>query len=497
MFIVGGTDGGDQTPTLLSPTIVNMKSDQFLYSESNSPGVDQGSGKSSIRSAISITASPHIYLCMNQNTSSLSKLKTDILSVTDSNNVIKLTVNSAKEDIQTIRKHEYDDYLEHVIGNIAVKLREMIDRSVGSQQQFQVSSINPKFDYKEVLVHLHHCVSIFNKNQPIGMETPLAKLQSYLMNGSHTEHQLVIIKGTDDNEVSCASVQLCHKVRDLFGKEVILIPIFVGLTTKSNSIGDIFHTICSQINIILNQDVNIEGYCQKKLTSYFLGLINRVSKSCHHLFICIDGIDKIPIIKDRGYDSFDWLACRLPPKCHIVVSCASMENLSTINYLETKLLSSDGIVHIENLSTEDCKSLIDQTLSLQHRRLSDKQYNTVINAISQTESPTVIGYLSKLSLSWASDVSTGVNDDIVKLPSSVEGMVEHILTKIETVYGRTVSMTLFSYVTLARYGVTEVELLDLLSSKDSVLLALYQHQEPLVMRFSSHAWIHIMRILGE
>lgn len=431
----------------------------------------------------------------------ISKLKQDILSKVPRSHILQLHVSGCVEDFQENRK-VHDDYIENFITLVTKKLVKIID-DISSSDSLRLRELGKQrhsFDYNERLVHLHRCIEIFRESPLTGFEKYMSKLQALLINGGRADHQLSIIKGPEGAGKSTIMAKMCYRARELFGKEAVIIPVFVGFTAKSLPAEDIFRDLCWQINLILKQEINIDSYSLRKLTNYFHGLMNRVSKSSRHVLIFIDGIDKMQLIQEQHttkFEAIDWLATRLPPKFHITVSCSSTNSSTIVKRLESKLLNNDVIVYINNMSADESCLILDQMLFKAKRKLTLNQTNAVINSFSKERNPFIISEVSKMATTWHSwshpDI-TGSLPDLI--PVSIESIIENKLKSLEETYGRVLVSSLCMYITLARYGLTELELMDVMSANDKVLLDAHAHEQPLVLRFPYFVWAEIRQKIG-
>lgn len=432
--------------------------------------------------------------------SKLTLLKEDIVSRVPKPNVLQVQISCQRETFQENKK-VFDSYIDNLITAVTRKLAEIVDNRNMNSSVRLLEFGRHAFDYNETLVHLQRCVDLFKESPLTGFEKYMSKLQALLINGSRSDHQLSIIKGPEGSGKSTLIAKMCYRARELFGKEAVVIPVFIGLTAKSLPAEDVFRNLCGQINLILKQEFKIDTYSLRKLTNYFHGLMNRVSKSTRHLLIFIDGIDKLQLLQDQQtskFDAIDWLATRLPPKFHITVSCTSTENSSIIKRLESKLLHNDVIVYINNMSEDESRMVLNQTLFKSKRKLTEVQTNAVINSFSKDRNPFVVTEVSNMATKWSSwyepDI-TGSLPDVV--PVSIESIIEQKLMSIEEVYGRDIVSTLCIYITLARYGLTEVELMDVMSANDEVLLKSHPHGHPMVLRFPYYIWGGIKHQIGK
>ncbi|KAL4241062.1 hypothetical protein ACF0H5_001840 [Mactra antiquata] len=433
-------------------------------------------------------------ISMTKTCDKLTRLKCGIVEKVPAQNVIKISLPCKSNEFGE-NKRILDEYFENLITIVTRKVACIIEKNVNIPIRPLDSGKN-SFDAYETLIHLHRCADICASSSVIGTEKYMTKLQALLINGSRCEHQLSIIKGSEGSCKSNVIAKMCYRARELFGKDAVTIPVFVGLTAKSSFAEDIFRNICYQINMILGQQFNIETYSLKKLTNYFHGLMNRVSKSSRQLLIFIDGVEKMQTMQDNNcdsvYDAIDWLATRLPPKFHVMITCSSSENSIIIKRIKSKLLQHDVIVYVNNMSDHESESELSQTLAKNRRKLTENQTKTVMAALSKDRNPFIAAHLANMAATWNSwlDIHQ-VTEQRKTLPSTVEKVVEGILDNLEQLFGIGIISSLCSYIGVSRYGLSEVEILDVMSANDLVLLEAYQHQEPPVLRFPYYKWAAI------
>ena len=430
---------------------------------------------------------------------SIEKLKKDIESIISDSNILYLNFKLTEDCLIQNNKRTPDDNVENVIAAITTKINELVDKNVATIRSIPETPFK-SYNCVESLIHLHHCAKLYRETPLGGCEKTFTKLQSMLINGSRAEHQLCILKCPNSCSKARMMAKICYRAKELFGRDAIIIPIFVGLTTRSCIIEDIFRRICVQINLILKQELDIETYSLQKLTSFFHGLTNRVSKSMKQLLIVIDSLENLQITNSPTFDTsqVDWLAAKLPPKFHLIVSCTSNENLQIIKRLESKLLNPDIIVYIGKMTSDECRNVLYNNLAKHKRKLTNEQYLTVVEALSEGHCPFMVEAISNCVCKWTSDDKPSEQTACsLPLPITIEHLLNSKLDHLEDVFGKTVIGAVCKYITLSRFGLTEIELLDCLSSNDGVLVSIYEKSVPDVLRFPGQTWAIIKDELGK
>lgn len=412
-------------------------------------------------------------------------------------NVLNVTYPSEKDGEKPNIK-DTDDCLENFITLVVQRIAQLIDKHIEQYKSFFDCS-KDVFDYQETVRHLHQCVNVCKESSAgIICDQYISKIQAHLINGSRTEHQLCIVKGPEGCGKSSILAKACFRARELFGKDAIIIPIFVGLTEKSLLAEDVFRSICSQIDLLFKQEINLGTYTLKKLYSYFRELANRVSKSPRHLLVFIDGIEKLQFHHNQdgqNFDAVDWLAMKFPAKFHLVVTCCSSEQSPILKRLESKFVQKDICINIGCLSDDDSNTILNQSLLRARRKLTDHQLKAVLSSFSNEGNPLVVIYNSNKASQWHSTVDPDTLNDL--LPTTVDGLIDDVLAKLEATVGKTIAKFVCSYIALSRYGLTEVEICDTLSENDEVLLDAHPLVKPDIFRFPCIKWCHIMDILSK
>ena len=426
----------------------------------------------------------------------VEKLKEDIESSTNDTNILYLNFKLPEEEPIHNNKRTQDDNIESFIAAVTSKINELVDKNVTLIPTMPDTSFK-SYNCVESLIHLHHCAKLHRETPLGGCEKTFSKLQSMLINGSRAEHQLAILKCPNSCSKARMMAKVCYRAKELFGRDAIIIPVFVGLTTRSCIIEDIFRSICVQINLILKQELDIETYSLQKLTSYFHGLINRVSKSMKQLLIVIDSLENLQISPNFENSQVDWLAAKLSPKFHIIVSCTSNENLQIIKRLESKLLNPDVIVYVGKMTSDECRNILHNNLAKHKRKLTNEQYLTVVEALAEGYCPFMVEAINSCVIKWTSDIKVHEQNMSHPLPTTVENLLNTKLDNLEATFSKIVIAAVCKYITLSRYGLTEIELLDCLSANDSVLVAIYKGFIPNALRFPYQAWAFIKDELGE
>ena len=119
-------------------------------------------------------------------------------------------------------------------------------------------------------------------------------------------------------------------------------------------------------------------------------------------------------------------------------------------------------VQVPALDNLRAQNLLSFSLGENRRRLTQKQDEIVLQKLSDCPSPLYLSLLMN-TLRKISHL-----DNLLTLPSTVEEAVEEIFEKTEVKCGKVLTSKAVSLITISRSGLTESEIVDLLSTDNEV-----------------------------
>jgi hypothetical protein len=383
---------------------------------------------------------------------------------------------------------QHGEYMENFLAAVTTKLVALVD--IGLQLQYNVDKATQPL-CSDVHVHLKHCRQLMMDYSVFGFEKLLLSVQNLMFAGRTTDHQPILITGSPGCGMSSFISKLCHHSRDIFGNDTILIVRYVGLTPQSCNSAKLLKQICTQLNCVLQQNIDLRPYDICHLTSYFHGLINRISKTAKNLVIAIDGIDKLQ--GDLDEPSYhDWLLTKLPPKVHMIISYHKTEQANIIiEKLEKKNYFANSIIYFPNWSLQQYSVVLNNKLSKMHRSLNKDQESAILK-ILQRGSVELISIGVDLACKW----TTHFNPPGQSLPSSLTEAIHQKMESLELNFGLEVIQAVIRHLSVPEFGISEMELLDVLSSNQELMKALDLDNKP-ICRFPPYLWIALKHELGK
>ncbi|KAF7238042.1 NACHT domain- and WD repeat-containing protein 1 [Varanus komodoensis] len=262
---------------------------------------------------------------------------------------------------------------------------------------------------------------------------------------------------------------------------------FIGVTGESRNIRLMLQSLCHQIADIYNVSVNLSEDFEG-LMEEFPSLL-KFSTQDKPLLICLDGIDELT----EEYDAdLSWIPAQLPKDVYFIASMCKESDLPCSTKLK-KMTEKVNLVQIPPLTLDEIKEIINSWLEEDHRCLSKHQYIGLMEACSACPLPLYVHCAYKESCLWTSFSP----ETEVCLPQNIPDMYSFILSRMEKSHGEQVVRRMASYVSLSRNGITQGELLDLMSMDDAVTQEVAKFEKASIPAFPLVLWLKLLDDLGE
>ena len=232
----------------------------------------------------------------------------------------------------------------------------------------------------------------------------------------------------------------------------VVVRRFIGVTPESSTGLTLLRSLCEQMG---------EAYkTAGELPADFNGVVRvfrerlALATSDRSLVVFVDALDQFR--KEDPARSLDWLSGTLPPHCRIVVS--TTERVPALN--ECRLLE------LGNLAEADAATALDHWFTEAHRRLQTAQRRHLLGAYSRCGLPLYLKLAFEEARGWASYQTA----EQCPLGEGVEGVIDALLNRLslETNHGPLLVSRGLGYLAAARYGLTEDEMLGVLSADGEV-----------------------------
>ncbi len=273
-------------------------------------------------------------------------------------------------------------------------------------------------------------------------------------------------------------------------KDLVVMLRFLGTTPDSSTVRTTLRSLCKQLirtnNLHMEEeDLPIDF---KSLRDTFLDLIKKLPENRHALII-LDSLDQLSP-SDNALD-LTWLPKDLPTNVKFIVSTLSDE-FGLVEKIKLLGLPEDHFAEVKTLDSSVSHEIVDNWLRRKGRKLTKQQREVLNKALAQEVTPLYLKVIFDQISSWKS-----YELDLPQIPNTVRSCLEQLYQNIEKKHGRILVARALGYLALAKNGLTEVELEDLLSLDDTVLSDVFEFHVPPVRRLPSILWARIRHDLEE
>jgi WD40 repeat protein len=261
--------------------------------------------------------------------------------------------------------------------------------------------------------------------------------------------------------------------------QATLIYRFIGVTPESSNGRALLEGLCHQI-------IRCYGGDDDSIPSDYRELIQEFQKCLMHatadrpLFLFLDALDQLSNADNAR--SLIWLPSELNPHVHLVVSTLPGDCL---NILRAKL-PIGNLVEVRSMSEGEGEALLELWLAEAGRRLQEKQRQLVLDNFKQDGLPLYLKLAFEEARHWKS------YNPLPKLTADIPGMIQQMFQRLslESNHGEVLVSRSLAYLAAAKNGLSEDELLDLLSLDERVIADFLRRspKSPRVERLPTVIW---------
>ena len=407
-----------------------------------------------------------------------------IPAVLDSSNIRSYTLTWSHNNGIDTSLSEHENYLKELGSHVLSDVKSLIDKSL-NVKHMQLSAL-----YQDVFHHAKFCCS--KCESFCGRESILDQIYSFIK--SLNKKPLIIYgpSGSGKTSLMAKSASLFHS---WMGKGSFTIIRFLGTSPTSSSIRNVLVSICLQLCSIFGiATPAFDEYNYLQIVHYFSHqlLESLPLDKEHHLGIFIDSVDQLS--PSDGAHTFNWLPKTLPSNIHIIVSILP-EEYNCLATIQNTLPFQQCYIEVTAMPQDTGLCLLTNWLNSIGRKITSEQASVVLKAFSDCPQPLHLRLIFHQAQRWNS--YTKISD--TTLANSIDDAMSNFFQSIENHYGSTLVKRALGYITAARYGLSELELEDILSLDDTVLDDVYQYWEPPVkgvVRLPSVVWKRIRFDIG-
>lgn len=391
-------------------------------------------------------------------------------------NISAESASDATRNEQHVKQHK--EYLDEVCREFKAKITELIDKG-GQEVKQTYSRLNA-----EVLQHLHFAQARCEVFE--GRDKELNTVREYLGSGN-------TVPMTVYGQSGCGKTSIVANVFNRLtqwaakavsqGKTIFCVVRFLGTTPLSSTLQDVLLSLCEQLADLYGKEWEPPSKFPD-LVHDFHGFLQCATRQ-KPLLLLLDSIDQLSSA-DNAY-SMSWLPHRLPNFVKVIVSTIEEGFPVVGNMREIYETSKAEFVEILPLGQQVGLEIITKWLKMNKRQISASQKELVTQALEHCSLPLYARILCDQILRWRSFDDTSK----LHLESTIQGAINKHFENMELKLGQLLVKHSLSYLTSARYGLSEVEMEHVLSLDDILLNDIYQFWKPPVRRIPPLLWTRV------
>ncbi|CAH1794783.1 unnamed protein product [Owenia fusiformis] len=382
---------------------------------------------------------------------------------------------------------EFNVYLEEFNALVATKLKTLIQHMLDHRKE-EINRGPHTLDHNEALLHLTHRQAIIDKS--FSSDRTIQDIKELILADDTSTHKPIILCGPPGSGKSTIAATIPHT--EIFGKETFQVIRFISLDQNLSSTHGLLYSVCSQLNAMFNKNPNNSlSNDIDTLVEQFREILVSISNSHRHLLLIIDGIESV---KPPSIDSkleFDWKMENLPPRTHIIETFNITKH--TKNDLENIKSSSESvpnILHTTPITSMQCLAKTKALLSNVNRTITRDQENALKTSFSEGSMPILPVIVFDVAKTLHSSTAT------IDIGRGMDDVLNKRFEALEKRYTVEIIAPLCRYIACSNMGVTELEIIDIMSCTNESILAFHGPKLPVVLRFPYSTWSDIRHDLG-
>jgi WD40 repeat protein len=292
----------------------------------------------------------------------------------------------------------------------------------------------------------------------VGRHDVLEKIRDYLVGGSNL---LFVVHGVSGSGKTALMAQAAQAIAEqvTHSREIVTVSRSIGAAPGSSDVRSLLESVCRQVAQAYRDDRPVPG----DLTELIQDLPTRMALATAEqpLAVLLDALDQLS--PTDGARSVGWLPRQLPANVKLIVSVLESEGAEgDCDRVLQRLVPVGNRARLDPLPLHEGEELLDSWLREAHRGLQPEQRREVLGKFAANGLPLYLKLAFGEGRRWRS------YDAPRSLGADVHGIVTTLLARLEDEknHGSVLTSRALGYLAAGRHGLTEQELLDLLSADE-------------------------------
>ncbi|AWP10487.1 putative NACHT and WD repeat domain-containing protein 1 [Scophthalmus maximus] len=329
----------------------------------------------------------------------------------------------------------------------------------------------------------------------IGREELLGKICLAMWESTNARHGPLVVHGAAGMGKTALLCKLAQEMqRVMEAGSVVVIRLLSARHPHRPDVDHVLRSVCLQVCLAcdLSPPSPLTAGSPPELLGFFRSVLAQVSRRGNTLLLVLDALDHLS--EQHHAHRLGWLPADLPPNIHLVVSMATSSE--AFASMRLKAETSASFFEVERLSRDEGKQMMESNLRTRRRTLTPEQSDAVLRSFESTGCPLHL----RLILSAAKRWSSFTRRTELHLGASTQEMMSQLFLMLEEKHGKELVGGALGYLALAREGLLEAELRDVMSLDDDVISEVYRHSPPptpSLIRLPPLLWARLRRDLED
>ena len=279
------------------------------------------------------------------------------------------------------------------------------------------------------------------------------------------------------------------QVQDWIADDSIVVLRLLGTTPSCQDLRQLLSSICHQLALVLGHQLTDIPLAFKELLQYFTELLGNIP-SKYSVVILLDALQEL--LPDYFAWQLSWLPQQLTENVKIIVSTPP-EKCGLLERLRQDIVKDEShFLEVAAFSHYDAFYVLDEWLAHDHRALTTDQRKCLENTFRECSLPHYLRLVYEDTRTWTSFDST----ETIMFANNLHGLVSDHFKRLENQHGSKLVSRALAYLTASRNGLSDNEMMDILSLDNEVMQEVCRHNCVIQNRIPCIYW-HKLKVALE